>query len=204
MTFSATPTYAELKTALTNWLRRSDLTSYLDDLILMGEKWIFRKARTKDMETALSGTIASGVLAVPNDYVALKFAYVNGSPTTPLQPKSASWIYNAYPDRSSLDTPQFIARDQGNFIFGPYPDSTYSILGTYYKRLAAVASSANALFTANPDLYLFAALAEAAPFLKNDSRVTLWTAKRDAILQDVNSEDKEGAYGDGPLAVTAI
>lgn len=203
MSFSSTPTYNELKTGVADWLKRSDLTSYIPDLILMGEKYLFRKVRTRDMETALSGTISSGVLALPADYVELKNARIDSTPTIPLQRKSADWIYTRYPTRSAEGTPKFIAREGSNFIFGPYPSSNFSIKGMYYKRLTSVQSSANALFTNNPDLYLFAALAEAAPFMKDDARVVLWTSKRDQIVTDVNGEDDAEEFGGGPLVMAA-
>ena len=61
----------------------------------------------------------------------------------------------------------------------------------------SVIPSANTLFTDTPDLYLFAALAETEPFLKNDKRVPLWIAKRDAILFDVNKQDAASRFADG-------
>lgn len=201
MSFSSTPTYNELKTGVADWLKRADLTSYIPDLILMGEKHLFRNARTRDMEAALSSTISSGVIAVPADYVALKYAYIDGAPTTRVHRKPADWIYTQYPNRTAEGLPKFIAREGSNFIFGPYPNSAYTVKGLYYKRLASIQSSANALFTNNPDLYLFAALAEAVAFMKDDARVALWTAKRDQILSEVNGEDMaEGAAG-GPLTM---
>lgn len=202
MSFSSPPTYAELKTAITNWSKRGDITSYLDDVIQMGEKYLFRKIRTRDMETALSVTIASGVATIPTDYVAMKYAYVDGSPTQPLQMKSAQWIQLNYPERSSSGKPAFMSADAGNFIFGPYPDSGYTIKGIYFKRLTAVSSSANALFTNNPDVYLFAALAELEPFLKNDKRIGLWVSKRDQLIMDINKENDESLYSGGPLSMS--
>ena len=196
-------TYAELQTAVGNWLKRSDLTSSIPDLIMLGEKWIFRHARTRDMETAFSVTISSGVAALPSDYVAMKQAYIDGTPITNLQPKAASWILLRYPSRQAADIPKFFAQDGSNLIFGPYPASAYTVKGTYYKRLTSVQSSANALFVANPDLYLFAALAEAELFIKNDKRTAIWTAKRDEILRDVNGEDKAAMFSGGPLAMVA-
>lgn len=192
---------AELKTAITDWAHRGDLSANLDNLILVGEKWIFRHARTSDMEAALSVTISSGVAALPTDYVDLKYAYIDGTPVTPLQPKSASYVVLRYPTRSSSDKPKFIARDAGNFIFGPYPDSGYTVVGTYYKRLTSVLTSANALFTNNPDLYLFAALCELEGFKKDDKRVQMWQARRGQILADVNGEDRAAEFSGGPLTM---
>lgn len=198
----AISTYAELKTAITNWSKRADLSSYLDDVIGMAEKRLFREVRTRDMETALSVTIASGVATVPSDFVELKYAYIDGSPTRTLQVRPARWIVENYPVRSSDGKPHFIGVDGANFVFGPYPDSGYDVKGTYYKRLTAVATSANALFTTNPDLYLFASLAELEPFLKNDKRVALWEAKYQQIRDLVNGEAKQDLYMGGPLAVS--
>lgn len=195
-------TLAELKTALNNWSKRSDLASYAEDLIMLGEKWIFRNVRAREMETALSGTIASGVLAVPTAFRALKHARIDASPNVVLQIKPAQWIYENYPTRSNGGTPKFIAVDGSNFIFGPYP-SNLSVAGTYYAALTSVITSANALFLAHPDLYLFAALSELEPFLKNDKRVSLWMGKRDEIKNDINKEAMQGRYGDG-MAVSAV
>lgn len=156
------------------------------------------------METALSVALASGVAAVPADYVEMKHAYIDGTPITSVQRKPASWIYTRYPLRSAEGKPKFFARDGSNFIFGPYPDSNYTIKGIYYKRLTTIVSSANALFVANPDLYLFAALSEAEPFLKNDKRIPVWMGKRDAIMGDVNGEDKAETYSGGPLEMVAM
>lgn len=198
----AITTHAQLKAALAGWLDVSaaDLTSVIDDLVMVGEKRIFREARTRDMETALSSAIASGVIALPASYVALKFAYVDGSPTQRLERRSAEWIYQKYPQRSSEGKPQFIARERTNFIFGPYPDSGYTVKGVYYARLAALSASVtNALFDANPDLYLFGCLAESEPLIGRDSRLPLWESKYQRILAEVNSEDQVEDHSGGAL-----
>ena len=189
-------TLAELKTAVANWLHRSDLSSYSEDLILMGEKWIFRNVRAREMEdSTLSVATASGVAAIPSDFVGLKHARISGSPSTPLTIMPVTWIYSQYPNRSAGEKPSYIGVDATNFVFGPSAGA-YTLNGTYYKRLTSIISSANTLFTTNPDLYLFAALAEAEPFLKNDKRVGLWMAKRDQIKNDINREAQGSRFGD--------
>src|SRR5687767_15309237 len=103
-------TYAELQTAVANWINRSDLTSYVPDLIMLGEKRIYRELRIRAMETALSSAISSGVLAVPSDYVDLKSARIDGTPVQPLTRKSVDSVYHKYPLRSSQGRPVVIAR----------------------------------------------------------------------------------------------
>ena len=188
----ALTTYGQLKTAIAAWLNISatDVSSQIDDLITIGENRIFREARTRDMETALNSAMSNGVIALPSSYVALKFAYINTSPIVTLERRSAEWLYQNYPLQSSSGVPIYIARDGTNFVFGPYPDSTYTVKGIYYARLAAVSSSPNALFLANPDLYLMACLSECSMLIGQDTRVALWDAKYRQILADVNGEDK--------------
>lgn len=190
----AITTYSELQQGVKNFLQHHEIDFLIPDFITVAEKKIFRELRTRDMEEALSSAISSGVIAVPSDFVALKHAYVDGSPTSPLEVRSASWIYRNYQTRSSDSKPVYIAVDQGNFIFGPYPDSTYTIKGTYYKRLTGIATSANALFTNNPDLYLAASLVEAAQFCKEPDVMAYWAAKYEEIKNDLNNEEQNAYY----------
>ena len=196
-------TYAELKTAVANWLHRDDLTAIIPDLITVAENRIFREVRIRVMESTFTGTIASGVIAVPADYLELKFAYINASPTSQLQRASASQIYAKYPFRTAASKPTMIGREGTNFIFGAYPDSAYTVSGIYYAAPTGIATSANALFLANPDLYLFGALAEAAPFVADDPKVQLWEAKYASVKQQLSFQDDQEYGSGGGMTVSA-
>ena len=200
----AITTYAELKTAVARWTGGSDVSTAttmgipntIDDLVTIAEARIFREARTKDTEASIDTAMTAGVVAIPSDYIALKFAYVDGSPVQTLERRSAEWIYTTYPTRTAVGKPLYIGRDSSNFIFGPYPDSGYTLKGVYYKKLPALSSGVHALFTNNPDLYLFACLAESNILVAMDERIAMWEAKYNKILGDVNGIDRtEGAAG---------
>ncbi len=197
-------TYDELKTAIGSWLNRSDLTAYIPDFIMICEKRIYRNLRIRAMEASLSSAIASGVIAVPSGYVQFKHVYVDGTPVKRLTVKDAGYIYENYPLRSADGRPEVISREVDNFIFGPYPDSAYTIKGTYYKRLDALSvSNTTNWFTTNaPDLLLFGSLAEAEPFLKNDERVMLWEKKYLELEQSVQNEDDAENYSGSPITIT--
>lgn len=188
----AITTRAELETAIGTWrdVPAAQLTM-LDDLVMIAEKRIFREARTIYQEVALSDTVTTGgAVPIPSGYIALKVAYLDGSPIKRLERRSLDWLYSNYPQRSADSKPSFIAREASNFVFGPYPDSNYTVKGVYYKDLTALATSAvNALFSASPDLYLFACLAESEIVLGSDERIQLWEAKYQKILNDVNGMD---------------
>lgn len=194
--------YSELKTAVGNWLNRSDLTAYIPDFIAMAESTIYRRLRIRAMEASLNATISSGVIPLPTDYVQLKYAYVDSAEAVQLQRESAQWIYEKYPLRSADGSPEHIATDGGNFIFGPYPDSNYTVKGTYYKKLPALSDSntTNWFITNAPELLLFGALKEAEPFLKNDERMMLWESKFEKILKDIETEERKERYSGSPLS----
>lgn len=190
--------YTSFGTSLAVWLTNNNAatiadvgTTVVSDLITVGETRIFREVRDRSMETSFGDSITAGVLALPASYLALKTAYVNTSPQVSLERRPAEWIRANYPQSTTSGIPQFIARYGQNFIFGPYPDSGYTINGIYYKQLTAISGAAlNTLFTTNPDLYFFACLAEGDMVVGRDPRVPVWEAKYQRILMDVNGADK--------------
>ena len=199
----AIATYADLQTAVANWLHRADLTSIIPDIILVAEKRIYRDLRIRSMETALDVAIASGVAAVPSDYLDIKFSYVNTSPTTQLQRVTASQVYASYPNRSSTGIPVMVGREGANFIFGPVSSDSYRLKGIYYALPVSIQTSANAVFTANPDLYLFATLCEAAPYIGADPRIAVWEGKLAAIMNSLADQDADEYGSGGGLMVRA-
>lgn len=192
----ALSTYSDLQTAVANWLAKDNLTSIIPDLIVLGEKRLFRILRVREMETALNGTIAGGVLAVPSSYLDLKFAYIDGTPVQNLGKASASQIYAKYPYRASDSIPALIGREGSNFIFGPYPDSAYTVKGIYYAEPTSVVTSPT-FFAEYPDAFLFSALCEASPYIRNDPRIAIWEGKLKQVVDSINDQAKQEDAGPG-------
>jgi len=169
--------YTTLQTAVGDYLARDDLTTFIPNFIQNSEEKILRGLRLQFMETALSGTISSGTLAVPADYLELKFAYIDGTPTQWLERVSPEQVYKTYPNRSGDAKPILIAREGSNFIFGPFPDSGYTVQGIYWAKPTLLRDDGDGQnwFTDNaPDLLLYGALLEASPFIQHDERIPLW------------------------------
>jgi len=193
-------TYSTIKDALANWLARSDLTSYLDDFIDLAEERLGRDIRLRATEATMNVTLASGVAAIPSDYVQMKHVFIAGDPTQPLEVKESTWIFDQYPTRSAGSKPRFVAEDGSNFIFGPYPDaSTYVLGGQYWKKPAALTTAAQTNeYTDNcPDVLLWACLCESAPFLKDDQRTLLWEEKyersKDRVMRAEKKRTRKGS-----------
>jgi len=191
-------TYAGLKASLAAMMDVSatDLSGVIADIVALGESRVLREVKTKDNEEPLSGTITSGVIAVPADYMSLKFAYIDASEAFPLERRSPEWIYANCPMRSASSRPKYIARDGASFIFGPYPDSGYTVIGSYYKRAGTLASATYDLFTNNQDLFFYACLSKAEIAIGRDARIAVWESEYQRTLNTVNGMDRaEGSSG---------
>lgn len=173
--------YADLQAALPNWLKRSDLSSFVPDLIALGEAELFLdllglEHKPRDMENSDTGTLSGQTLALPSKYAGTKsfILQVGGSPR-PLTYKTSDQL-GVY---SGTGIPAFFTALAANLEFGPPPDSnnSYSYRWIYWTlpdKLVDAQSGVNWIMTSHPNLYLFAALKQAAPFMKNDERILVW------------------------------
>jgi hypothetical protein len=203
--------YSTLKTAVADFLSRSDLTSFVDNFIQNWEEKFYRQPKNfgRWMETSLSSAIASSVVAVPAAYLGLKYAYISGSPSSRLDRVSLNQLYGRYPRGDTTGLPVWISRDTTNFVFGPAPDSTYTVKGVYWAKPVLIRSfaadaAAHWLIVNAPDLVLYGSLMQAEPFIKNDKRVALWRDMHDTALKDYRDlhreEDQSGSPSQEVLA----
>ena len=199
----ALTTYAELKDSISNWLKRSDLSAYLDDLITLAETRIFRDVKNQGIYATYSEAISNGTTTVPSGFLGWRdVRIVSGSYKWPLTVATPNQTLQSLDYPAHTRAPKYISNDGSTFSYYPYPDGEYTVEGTYYKKPSPLSTAVYSLFTNNPDLFLFGALAEAAPFLKDDKRVELWEAKYRQIVNDVNRQYERTRFS-GPLAMTA-
>lgn len=196
-------TYATLLTAVSDYLARGDLTSFLPNFVQNMEERFYRDPKNWGswMETAYSGNIAAGVIAVPTDFLAWKVVGI-GSPAKNLQPKPLSVLYEKYPRGGSTGYPIWIARNGANFEFGPIADSTYAVTGTYFAKQTVLRTDSdgiNWLVTNAPDLLLYGALIEAEVFIKDDPRLIVWQQFYVEALRTYREYIKATDLSGGPL-----
>lgn len=197
--------YAELQTAIANWSERDDLTDRIPEFIALAEARIYRDLRIRAMETALSSAISSGVIAVPAGYVEMKHAYIDGSSAVRIHRKTPEWIYRNYPTRSSSGKPIFFAREGENIIFGPYPDSGYTVKGIYYKRLPALsATNTTNWFTDNePGILLFSALYVLADYVADAEASGKWAMSYESERSSIQAKNDAEEFSGSPLSISA-
>ncbi len=79
----------------------------------------------------------------------------------------------------------------------PTPDQAYTLDMVYDQELTSLSDSAptNWLITDHPDVYLYSALLEAEPFLKNDERLSMWAEMRERVLEELDLARKREEFG---------
>lgn len=196
--------YGQLKTAVANWLSRSSLTSRIPEFIELGEAMLFTSLRCREMEASSNVTVTSATRtsSLPTRWVAGRSVYISGSTQQRLEYRRPEEYWSVYADLTSAK-PQYYTIEGGNFVWGPLPDDAYTAVVLYYQRPAVLASDSdtNDVLTRWPNLYLFSALIQAAPYLGNDPRLLTWTAMLEDLIERIHVSDRhDRASGDTVLA----
>jgi hypothetical protein len=187
----AITTYAELQTATANWLDRTDLTSRIPEFIELAEANFNRVIRQPDMVAKDdSFSIAGRYTTLPTDTLEIIRIVVDLTPVIVLEYLTPEEISERRIVMSSTGKPYYFTTIGGatnQLEVLPSPDSTYTSSIVYYTRIAVLSDSAtsNWLLASHPDIYLFGTLVEAEPYLKNDERMPMWTARLDKALNDL-------------------
>ena len=197
-------TYAELKTAVANWLDRDDLTDRIPEFIALAEARMNRVLRLRMMESKYTAsTVASQRnYALPTGYIQMRNFQINTSPVTPLQYVSPE-IYDRLWGGSTGGTPQFYTIITNEIQLGPVPGSVLTLEMLFYKKITALSgtNTTEQMLTDNPDIYLYGALLEAEPFIMNDERVGLWAKGFQQAVADLQEQDNKDRHSGSALRV---
>ena len=155
----AISTYSELKTAVTDWMARSDLSGNAADFITLAEARLNREIPAVETDVTLTGTADSRRIDVSANSVvsgiALFLVETNGDEVPLLQRSDGSFPYE-----STSNQPRVWAMDGTDAIDFNCPlDQAYTFRFRIRQRYALSDSSpTNWLLTNHPDVYLAAVL----------------------------------------------
>jgi hypothetical protein len=191
-------TYDSLLTDLRRYLERgfteeSDQIVYdqLPRLITLGERRIARELKIQGFIRAVQTPLQAGVAVYlkPDRWRDTISMTVNGSP---IFARSYEYCRSYWPDEAETGAPQFYADyDYQHWLITPTPATVQTLEVLYYEqpRFLGDDFQTNWLTEYAPDLLLYAALLEAAPFLKSDERIQIWQGMYDRSAQALNGED---------------
>ena len=204
----ALTTYTELKSSLADWLNRSDLTSVIPDFISLAEAQMERQLRTRQMIVRATASFAAGAEygTVPDDFLEAKAVKLDTNPVTSLTFQTIDAL-----DQLSNTTylssgkPLYFTVVGNQFRLLPIPDGAYTADLVYYAKLTKLSSTVatNWLLTQAPDVYLYGSLLQAAPYLQDDARISVWSSLYLAGLDQLQVADDRSSTSGGALMTRA-
>jgi hypothetical protein len=111
----------------------------------------------------------------------------------PILLRRYEYVREYWPDATATEVPKFYCDyDYTHWLVSPTPDSAYTYEVIYYERVQPLDSTnqVNWFTQYAPQALLYGSLLQAMPFLKNDSRITIWQAQYQGIMQALMVEDR--------------
>ncbi len=200
----ALTSYSALKSSIADWLNRDDLTSVIPDFISLAEAQIERKLPTQKMVKRSTATIDTPFSALPSDFLAAKSLVLTA--TAPVQTltflsedelDAKKYIYR------TTGTPKYFALIGNQIEVLPPPDTGYAAELTYVATLAKLSDSnvSNWVLERHPDVYLYGSLLQAAPYLRDDERIGVWSSIYQSAINDMIVQDERASFSGGRLAM---
>jgi len=200
----AISTFSELKTAVANWLNRSDLTDRIPEFIALAEARMNRDDRLRTVDCISRGTlsVSSQFTALPSDFARMVNLEYQGDTVgvmEPLTPQQMDSVRAGDP----TGNPLYYCVVNSELEVLPVQSEAVTLGITYYARIASLsdATSSNWLLAAAPDIYLYATLAESAPFLHEDERLAVWESKYNQLCDAYKVSSEGDQAGGAPLVM---
>lgn len=181
-------TTATLRTDIAAWMNRTDLTAQIPGFIRIAESRFALDLRSWQMVTlaTLVQTEGEGYIKVPADWLEWDKLSINDRALDYVKPDVMQQFIRAGRSRGvySMVGGNLIV----NGVIGEgFPDVTVD--ATYYARIPPLVQDAdtNWLLDTYPALYLYASLASACRFVKDDQRAAGYSDMYTNLLGDINS-----------------
>jgi hypothetical protein len=203
----AITSYSTLQTTVGDWLNRSDLTTVIPDFITLAEAQFNRTLRHRKMVERATATLDTEYSAMPADWLESIRYQINTNPITVMEfvsPDQAALLKGAY---STSGKPIFYSQIGQQFQVIPAPDSGSAYTGelTYYAKIPALSAgnTSNWLLVDSPDIYLYGALLQSAPYLQDDQRLSVWAAIYQRLIEDLKVSDERSRMATSALRMRA-
>lgn len=200
--------YTALKAEITDYLARNDLADKIPTFIRLAEAKFNRSLFVRQMEQRATALILPDsdepeYISLPADFQSMRrvrISSVSGKPRLDFRSGVQADEYRqSHADVSGVPRYFTIFGDEIELI--PTPDAAYTIEMIYRKVVPALsdANPSNWLLACAPDAYLYGALLESAPYIKDDERIAVWTAGLVSVIDGLNNLGTTSAFNAGPL-----
>lgn len=209
----AIATYSDLVSAVTEYLARDQdatLIARIPDFITLCEAKLNRLLLHPSMETRSTATVDTTddepeFVTLPGDFQSMRrvrLSGVTGKPRLEFMAQSQLEDYRYSIDNVS-DQPVYYTIVGDEMELAPTPGEDYTIEMVYRANLDGLTSSnaTNWLIELAPDVYLYGTLLEAAAYVQDDSRLSVWGTAFTSALEQLNMHGNRQSFDAGPSTV---
>lgn len=189
--------YTGLVSTIKSYLHRGDVAAMTPRFIQLAETRFNRNLRVRQMEKPADIVLTDGVGTLPNDWLAFSQGPLSGERPYTYVPAD-QWNDSFYRETAGL----YFTIHGDQFKGSRDYSGEHNVSGFYYSRIPALsdAQPINWLLDDGFDLYLYGALVEATPYIKEDGRIETWKQFLQIAMQDLQISDDKSMYT-GPLTV---
>jgi hypothetical protein len=205
-------TYSDLQSAVIEYIARDQDAVFIarvPSFIQLFEAKANRLLFTRQMEqrsTALIDitTEEPEFIALPTDFQSMRrirLSSVQGKPHLDFKSGTQLDEYR-YSIGDTTNQPLFFTIFGDEIEVCPQPGQDYTVEMIYRQNVPALSANAtNWLLTLAPDLYLYGALMETAPYIKEDARLQTWGAGFQTALDGLNNLGLTSTFNASPMMV---
>jgi hypothetical protein len=200
----AIPNLAALIDAVQEELDRDDLAAKIPQFVQFVEAIFNREIRAPQMERTSLATTSGEDTQLPDDYLAMRAIYEEGSPDRPLRGISPTAIRQI--SDGTAGTPVAYTLVSNGIRLIPPPSGTILLSMDYFARIEALSTynPSNWLLEQHPDAYFYGVLYCAEHNLKNSSAALEYKQLMDEAIGRINKTSRNDRYGAGPLVPTGV
>lgn len=189
--------YTSFVAVVENYLARTDLSAQIPDFINLAQQRLTRELRTRPMLKVATTTAnsADGTVELPTDFLEMRELHFQGNPEIVLEYQSPDLFFRNLLTNTGA-TPVYYTLLSSEIQFAPVPSSNLTLQMLYYAQPTFISPTTSSnLYLANyPDALLYATLAEAEPYLMNDSRIQTWATMYERAIANIMKNDDGSKY----------
>ena len=206
-------TYATLVAAIEEWLARdgdTTLSARIPDFITLAESKFNRTLFIPQMEKRATADVDTAsdepeFITLPSDFQTMRRVRLNsvaGKPRLEFLTHTQIEDYR-YGIENVSGQPIYFSIVGSEMELAPTPNDDYTLEMVYRANVPALTSSntTNWLLTLAPDLYLYGALLESSPYLRDDDRIAVWAAGMSSSIEQLNALGSRQSFDIGPSQV---
>lgn len=195
--------YSELQSTIQDYLEQEEVTGKIPDFITLAEARVNREISVRWMHKTATGYIDTDVVPLPLDYIESVAWWV----TTSSQPFEPEYVpprrFFGMSASAISGTPRVYTIVGLNSLWRPNPTGvtagTHGYTLEYLAEVPALSNNntTNWLLTKAPDVYLYASLLEAMPYVIDTENMATWVKMYERSIKSLVSSDARGRHRPG-------